>query len=215
MLNGGGLGNGSMWIAPTKSARDLLLQEAHFMMSTVLRLGCESNSTGRLCALLKFRDDHARRRLTEDSTIHSHAKLDFARTRQHKAFFGDLDEPARAEWAQADKERTAPHKYEFETIKKSERVVKEAISDLAADFPEQLCTHWIDVSVRAPVVEIHNHCEESGSLSYDGRKRYKGKALPTVMERFGRLGPETEKVLNLLAMAAGHTARARVVLHVW
>ena len=53
-LSSGGPGNGSMWIAPTKSARDLL-PDAHFMMSTVLRLGCGSNATGRLCALLKFR----------------------------------------------------------------------------------------------------------------------------------------------------------------
>ena len=36
-----------------------------------------------------------------------------------------------------------------------------------------------------------------------------------VMESFGRLGPESEKVLDLLAMAAGHTARPRPVLHVW
>ena len=56
MLNSGGPGNAAMWIAPTRSARDLL-PDAHFMMSTVLRLGCESNANGRLCALLKYRDD--------------------------------------------------------------------------------------------------------------------------------------------------------------
>ena len=36
-----------------------------------------------------------------------------------------------------------------------------------------------------------------------------------VMETFGRLGPESERVLNLLAIAAGQTARVRPVLHVW
>ena len=36
-----------------------------------------------------------------------------------------------------------------------------------------------------------------------------------MMETFGRLGLESEKVLNLLAMAAEQTARARQVLHVW
>ena len=44
----------------------------------------------------------------------------------------------------------------------------------------------------------------------DKLKRYKGKALPMVMETFERLDPESEKVLNLLAMAAGQAP----VLHV-
>ena len=39
----------------------------------------------------------------------------------------------------------------------------------------------------------------------DKQKRYKSKALPMVLETFGRFGPESEKVLDLLAMAAGHT----------
>ena len=49
----------------------------------------------------------------------------------------------------------------------------------------------------------------------DKMKLCSGKALPMVMETFGRLGPESEKVLNLLAMAAGQAARSRPVLHVW
>ena len=78
MLSGGVPGNGSMWIAPTTSARDLL-PDAHFMMSTVLRLGCESNATGRLCALLKFRDDPGSQCAPPlDSRLHhTHAKLDW------------------------------------------------------------------------------------------------------------------------------------------
>ena len=72
MLSGGGPGNGSMWTAHTKSALDLL-PDAHFILSTVLRLGCESN---RLRALLKF-SHIVRNRLTAGSTTHSHAKLDW------------------------------------------------------------------------------------------------------------------------------------------
>ena len=56
-------------------------------------------------------------------------------------------------------------------------------------------------------------CAEMGED--DKQKRYKSKALPMVLETFGRFGPESEKVLDLLAMAAGHTARCKPVLHVW
>ena len=43
--------------------------------------------------------------------------------------------------------------YELEVDDRGEQVVKEAILDLAVNFPGQLCTHWVDVSVRAPVAE--------------------------------------------------------------
>ena len=36
---------------------------------------------------------------------------------------------------------------------RGEQVVKEAILDLAVNFPGQLCTHWVDVSERASVAE--------------------------------------------------------------
>ena len=87
MLSGGGPGNGSMWIAPTKSARDLL-PNAHFMKSTVSRLGCESDATGRLCALLKFRDDpESQCAQPLDSRLHHTltCKAGLARMRQHRA----------------------------------------------------------------------------------------------------------------------------------
>ena len=62
--------------------------------------------------------------------------------------------------------------------------------------------------------EAHNRWEKGCSLRFDGREDklrcYKGKALPMVIETFGRLDP-AQKVLNLLAMAA----RSRPVLHVW
>ena len=82
MPSSGGPGNGSMWIAPTKSAQDLL-PGAQFMMSTVLKLGCESNATGRLCAHLKLRDDpESQCAQPLDSRLqhtHSHAKPDWRR----------------------------------------------------------------------------------------------------------------------------------------
>ena len=71
--------------------------------------------------------------------------------------------------------------YEFETNDTGEREVKEAILDLAVNFPGQLCTHWIDVSVRAPQAERYTTsgkkvaaCTTMGEE--DMLKRYKGKA---------------------------------------
>ena len=79
MLSGGGRGNG--WIAPTKSARDVLL-DAHFMMS------------GRLCALLKFLDDiQSQCAQPLDSRLHHTSltcKAGLARMRQHRAFAATL-----------------------------------------------------------------------------------------------------------------------------
>ena len=71
--------------------------------------------------------------------------------------------------------------------------------------------------MRAPVTESYTTSAKKVAVcatmgEEDKVKRYKGKAVPMVKETFGRLGPETEKVLNLLAMAVGHTARATLVL---
>ena len=209
MLGSGGPGNRSMWVAPTKAARDLL-PDAHFMMSTVLRLGCESNATGRLCALLKFRDDpESQCAQPLDSRLH-HAltcKARLARMRQHRATAATLTNLLKQGGAQVDKERPAPLMYEFETNDKGERVVKEAILDLAVNLPGQLGTHWIDVSVRAPVAERYTNSGENVAAwammgEDDKLGRLKGKTLPMVIETFGRLGPELEKVLKFLAMAA-------------
>ena len=49
-------------------------------------------------------------------------------------------------------------------------MVKEATLDLAVNFPGQLCTHWIDVSVRALVAERYTtQLKDGGSLPHDGR----------------------------------------------
>ena len=96
--------------------------------------------------------------------------------------------------------------HESETNDKGQRVVKEAILDLAVNFPEELCTHWIDVSVRAPVAERYTTSEKGCSLRYHGGGgqvgTLQGQALPMVTETLGRLDLGSEKVLNLLAMAA-------------
>ena len=85
-----------------------------------------------------------------------------------------------------DKERPVPDMYEFETNDKGERVVKEAISDLAVNFPRHLCPHWIDASACACSGEVYNQRKEVGSLCHDGgRTRCKGKVPPMVMETFG------------------------------
>ena len=222
MLSSGGPGNGSLWIAPTRSARDLL-PDAHFTISTALRLGCESNAKDRQCALLKYRDDpESQCGQSLDSRLHHTltCKAGLARMRQHRAIAATLTSVLKQSGAQVDRERPAPDMYELEVNDRGEQVVKEAILDLAVNFPGQLCTHWIDVSVRAPVAERYTTsatkvatCAMTGEQ--DKQRRYKGKALPMVMESFGRLGPESEKVLDLLAKAAGHTARPRPVLHVW
>ena len=73
--------------------------------------------------------------------------------RQHRAIAATLTNLIKRSGAQVDKERPAPHMYEFDTNDKGERVVKEAILDLAVNFPGQICTHWVDVSVRAHVAE--------------------------------------------------------------
>ena len=184
MLSGGGPGNGSMWIAPTKSAQDLL-PDAHFMMSTVLTLGCESNETGRLCALLKFRDDvESQCAQPFDSRLH-HAltcKAGLARMRQQRAIAATLTNLLKQSGAQADKERLAPHMNEFETNDNGERVVKEATLYLALNSPLQLCTLWIDVNVRAPFAEstqpVRRRWQPFATMEEEDKmKRYKGKAL--------------------------------------
>ena len=136
MLSGGGPGNGSMWIASTKSALDLLL-DAHLMMSTVLRLGCEGNASGGLCALLKFRDDpesHCAQPL--DSRLHHTltCKTTLKRMHQHTTNTTTLTNLLKQTGAQADKERPPPHMCELEMNDKGEKVVKEAILDLVVDF---------------------------------------------------------------------------------
>ena len=108
------------------------------------------------CALLKFRDDsESQCAQTLDSRVHHTltCKAGLTRMRQHKAIAGTLTNLIKRSGTQMDKERRAPHMYEFETNDKGERVVKEAILDLAVNFPGQLCTHWVDVSVRALVAE--------------------------------------------------------------
>ena len=130
-LGGGGPGNGSMWTSPMRSARDLL-PDAHFMMSTVLRLGCERNATGRVCALLKFSDDpESQCAQPLDSRLHHTltCKAGLARMRQHRAVAATLTNLLKQSGAQVDRERPAPHMSEFETIDEGERVVKEAILD--------------------------------------------------------------------------------------
>ena len=118
-----------------------------------------------------------------------------------------------------DKERPAPDMCDLEVNEKGEQVVKEAISDLAANFPGQLCTHWVDVSVRAPAAE---RCTTSAKKvaacammgEEDKQKCYKGRALAMVVGSYGTFGPESEKVLKILAMAPEHTATSRPVVHV-
>ena len=185
-----------MWIAPTPD-----------------RLGCDSNATGRLCALLKFRDDpESQCAQPLDSRLHTlTCKAGLARMRQHRAIATTLTNLLKQGGAEVDKERPAPHMYEFETNDKGERVVKEAILDLAVALHTLVCVrpwrrgkHQVEEKVAA--------CATMGEE--DKLKRYKCKALPMVMDTFGRLGPESEKVLNLLTTAAGQTTRARRVLHV-
>ena len=128
-----------------RSARDLL-PDAHFMMSTVLRLGCERNATGRLCALLKFSDDpESQCAQPLDSRLHHTltCKAGLARMRQHRAVAATLTNLLWQSGAQVDRERPAPHMSEFETIDEGERVVKEAILDLTVNFLEQLL-HTLD-----------------------------------------------------------------------
>ena len=92
MLSSGGPGNGSMWLAPTKSARDLL-PGARFMVSTVLRRGCESKLSGRLCALLKYPDDPESQCAPPlDSRLHHTltCKAGLARLRQNREIAATL-----------------------------------------------------------------------------------------------------------------------------
>ena len=73
---------------------------------------------------------NAPNRMTADSTIHSHAKLDL-----HVCLSTGRcpDEPAQAE-CQLDKERFVPDMYELESNDIGENVVKEANFDLAVNF---------------------------------------------------------------------------------
>ena len=85
--------------------------------------------------------------------------------------------------AQVDKERPAPQIYDFEMNDKGERVVKEAILDLAVNFPGQLGTHCVCSG------EAHNQWEKvaaCGTMGEEDKVRgYKGKALLMVVETFG------------------------------
>ena len=129
--------------------------------------------------------------------------------RQHRAIAATLTNLLKQGGAQVDKERPAPHMYELETNDKGERVVKEAILDLALNFPGQLCTHWIDVSVGAPLAERYS--TQGCGLRYHGRgghvEALQGKGTPDGDGDVWKAGPGVG--------AAGQTARARPVLHVW
>ena len=91
--------------------------------------------------------------------------------------------------------------------------MRKAISHLAVNFPGQLRTRWIDVSVRVRAAERYTNSANKVAAcammeGVDNLKRCKGKALPMVVETFGRLGTELEKEVDILAMAAGHAARS-------
>ena len=92
MLSSGGQGNGSLWIAPTRSARDLL-PDAHFTISTALRLGFESNAQDRQCALLRNREDpESQCGQKLDSRLHHTliCKAGLASMRPHRAIAATL-----------------------------------------------------------------------------------------------------------------------------
>ena len=160
----------------------------------------------------KQRERHVmRNHLTVDCTTHS---------RQHSAVASTLTNMRKPSVAQVDKERPAPDFYDTTKNEYGGQEVKEAILDLEVNFLKQLCTSWIDVSVRALVAKRYKvtarrmaACAEKGEA--EKVKRYKGSALPKVMETFGRLGPEWRKALNLMAVLAGPSAKSTPVLHVW
>ena len=200
MLGGGG--SGSTWIAPTKPARDLL-PDAHFMTSTVLRRGSESNAAAGLCALLKFRADSGLQSL--DSRLHHTltCKAGPARVRQHRAIATTLTNVLKQSGAQLDKERRR-RTYEVETKGEGEKVVKEAILG--------------GVIVRAPAAERYTTSAKEAAAcatmgGEDKVKRCKGKTLPMVMETFGRLGPETRKVRQLAVQLASLASLEDAVTH--
>ena len=125
--SGGAPGNGSMWIAPTKSARDLL-PDAQSMMSTVLGLGCESDAIGRLCALLELWDDPGSQ-CAHPLDIRLHHTLTWtAGPARTCVSTGRLRQPR---WTNLPKQSRSLHMDKFETNDKGERVVKVAITDLA------------------------------------------------------------------------------------
>ena len=107
MLSSGGQGNGSLWIAPTRSARDLL-PDAHFSISTALRLGCESNAKGRMCALLRDREDpESQCGQKLDTRLHHTltCKAGLARMRQHRAVAATLTNVLKQSGAQGSVQR--------------------------------------------------------------------------------------------------------------
>ena len=129
--------------------------------------------------------------------------------RQHRAIAATLTKLLKQGGAQVDTERPAPQMCEFETNDEGERVVKDAIFDLVS-FPEQLCAHWIAVSVRALVAERYTPVGKmlQPALRYHGR----GGQVETLQ---GQGTPNGDgNVWNLLAMTAGQTARSRPAPHV-
>ena len=94
---------------------------------------------------------NARTRLTADSTTHSdamlgwHACVSTGRSRQPRRICSSR---AERRWTKSGLRLTCT-----KTNDNGEKVVREAIIDLAINFPVQLCTHLVDVSLRAPVAE--------------------------------------------------------------
>ena len=89
---------------------------------------------------------------TADSTTHMQSWIGTDAPTQGDS--GNSDELAEAGWGTGG-QGVARHRTctSSRRTTKVERAVKEAILGLAVNSPGQLCTHWIDVGVRAPVAE--------------------------------------------------------------
>ena len=85
---------------------------------------------------------------TADSTTHSYAKLDWHGC-ANKCDSVNPDELAEAEWGTGGQGAAGTAHVRVREERQRWEAVKEAILDLAVNFPGQRCTHWVDVSVRA------------------------------------------------------------------
>ena len=90
--------------------------------------------------------------------------------------------------------------------------VVERIMDLVITFPGSVQPLWVDVSIRCPHAERYSCAatrpgDAAAGVAVDKRKRYGGAVLPVGFETYGRIGAESLRALDVLAVHAGRSLR--------
>ena len=129
-----------------------------------------------------------------------------ARLRPHRALQRRLGQLLTSAGANVDYERPVPDFYRLRT----DGSVQDAILDIVATFPGDVCYHAIDVSIRAPQASRYaDTATRAGVPSSTGSaekvRRYGTDVLPIVFEPGGRVCDNGLAALQKLSTAAAAT----------